>query len=200
MRVCRGVFWRGRNENASRSFSARKLVFLNGLPFVDGLSALPKNLADVVDRPSGLPENTQDDTGGFARLPKNLCDDVARLSALAARMPDNIGGRAVLPGNVPDGVDHFSGLPEKMPGNVEHSPRLHEDQPRNVDGFFARRRNAPDQRICRVEGSRRAGDMGGCLAYIARYDFCSPKSEKILGDCRDSKTDPWGRLRFRGLL
>jgi hypothetical protein len=133
---------------------------MNGLPSIDGLSALPKNLTDVADRPSGLPENTHDDSGGFARLPKNLSGVVDRLSRLAANTHDNTGGLSVLPGNVPDGVDHFSGLPEKMPYNVDHSPRLHEDQPCIVDCLFALHCNAPDDRICRVAGSRRVGDMG----------------------------------------
>jgi hypothetical protein len=74
----------------------------------------------------------------------------------------------------------FSGLPEKMAYDVDHSPRLHEGQLRNVNRLFALRRNAPDERICRVARSGRVGDMAGSLGYIARYDFYLRKSEKIV--------------------
>ena len=131
---------------------------------VQSFSALPKNLADGVDGPSGLPENTHDDIGGFGRLPKDLSGAVDRRSPLAANTPDNIGGLSALPGNFPDGVDHFSGLPENMPCNVDHSPRLHEDQPWHVGRFFARRGDGIDERNPRVVWGRRTAAMGcqGC--------------------------------------
>ncbi|HEV2805122.1 MAG TPA: hypothetical protein VGW57_09355 [Chthoniobacterales bacterium] len=114
-------------------------------------------MSEVLGQPSGLPENTHEDSGGSGRLPGNMSEALGRICRLPASTPDKIGTITMKPANMSEVVGNISGLPEKMPGNSSHPPAFHSGRPENFAGISGRRLNGIEHQRFSAAGAGRTG-------------------------------------------